>query len=252
MGRLQDKIAIVTGAASGLGRAVATRFIAEGARVVVGDINEQAGQALADALGEHATYHHHDVASEASWSALMAAVTSQVGPPQVLVNNAGILLPGTVEDATLDQWQRLMQINAASCFLGCKFGVAAMKAQGGAIVNIASISSWLPIDGYVAYSASKAAVGAVTRSAALHCRKQGYPVRINSVHPDGVYTPMMEASAPGVDAKYLLFDRVTNRRGRACLPEQVASVVLFLASEDASYVSGTEMRVDNAIQGMGL
>lgn len=252
MRRLEDQVAIVTGAASGIGRAVAARFAAEGAHVVISDIDDRAGQALADTLGGRAIFLRHDVASEASWAALMADVTSRMGSPDVLVNNAGILMAGTVEEATLEQWQRLMQVNAASCFLGCKFGVAAMKSQGGAIVNMASISSWLPIDGYLAYSASKAAVAAITRSTALHCRKQGYAVRINSVHPDGVYTPMMQASAPGVDAKYLLFDRVTNRGGRACLPEQVASVVLFLASDDASYVNGTEVRVDNAIQGMGL
>ena len=145
-----------------------------------------------------------------------------------------------------------MRVNAESVFIGCQQGVLAMKDRGGAIVNLASVASWMPVDSYAGYGATKAAVAALTRSAALHCRKQGYGIRVNSVHPDGIYTPMMAATAPGVDPKYLLFHPKKNKTGRACMPDKVASVVLFLASDDAAHVSGAEMHVDNAILGMGL
>ena len=252
MGRLTNKVALVTGAASGLGREIAMSFAREGARVVLTDINADAGQALAAQLGEQALFLRHDVTSERDWSSVIDATQTRFGRLDVLVNNAGILLSGSIEDAPFEQWQQVMHVNVGSCFLGWRHGIAAMKAEGGSIDNVASVSSWLPIDGYAAYGASKAAVASLSRSSALHCRKNGYAIRVNSVHPDGIYTPMMQASAPGVDPKYLLFDKDHNRGGRACMPEHIASVVLFLASDDSRNVSGAEMRVDNAILGMGL
>jgi 3(or 17)beta-hydroxysteroid dehydrogenase len=179
-------------------------------------------------------------------------VQRRFGPLDILINNAGILLAGSIETATLAQFQQVMRVNADSCFLGCQHGVAAMKERGGAIVNMASVSSWLPIDGYAAYSASKAAVAALTRATALYCRKNGHAVRVNSLHPDGIYTPMMQASAPGVAARHLLFDPKTNPRGRACLPEHIASVMLFLASDESRAISGSEIHADNAVLGMEL
>ena len=145
-----------------------------------------------------------------------------------------------------------MQVNADSCFIGCQQGIAAMKERGGSIVNMASVSSWLPIEGYAGYSATKAAVASLTRSSALYCRNNGLPVRVNSVHPDGIYTPMMQASAPGVPAKFLLFDAKTNPKGRTTMPENIAKVILFLASDDSQAISGAEMRADSAILGTGL
>ena len=131
-------------------------------------------------------------------------------------------------------------------------GVAAMKERGGSIVNMASVSSWLPIEGYAGYSASKAAVAALTRATALYCRKNGHAIRVNSLHPDGIYTPMMQATAPGVPAHYLMFDPKANPKGRATLPENIAKVLLFLASDDSQAISGAEIRADSAILGMGL
>lgn len=252
MGRLKDKVVLVTGGASGVGREDVLLMAREGARVVFTDRNVEAGEALAGEVGDQAMFLRHDVASEADWQAVMAAIEPRFGGLDAVVNNAGILESASLEEATLEHWQRIQRINAESCFLGCKYGVLALKERGGAIVNMASVSSWLPVDGYAAYSASKAAVGAVTRAAALHCRKRGYAVRVNSVHPDGIYTPMMQASAPGVDPKYMLFDPAKNRGGRACLPDEIAKVVLFLVSDESRFVSGAEIRVDNAILGMGL
>lgn len=252
MDRLAGKTALITGAASGLGRACAQRFVREGARVVLTDLNAKDGQALAAELGSQALFQQHDVAQADDWQRVMAAAQSHFGPLEILVNNAGILLPGNIEDGRIEDFRRLLNVNAESVFLGCQQGVLAMKARGGSIINLSSISSWLPIESYAGYGASKAAVASLTRAAALHCRKQGYAIRVNSVHPDGIYTPMMAASAPGVDPKYLLFDAKTNKGGRACTPDKVASVVLFLASDDAVHVSGAELHVDNAILGMGL
>ena len=252
MGRVQDKVALVTGGASGVGRETVRLLLQEGAFVAISDINAEAGQAFAAECGERALFVRHDVASEDDWRAAIAAVQTRFGPLDILINNAGILIPGSIETATLAQFRQLMQVNADSCFIGCQQGVAAMKERGGSIVNMASVSSWLPIEGYAGYSASKAAVGALTRATALYCRNNGLPVRVNSLHPDGIYTPMMQASAPGVPAKFLLFDAKNNRKGRAAMPEHIAKVLLFLASDDSQAISGAEIRADSAILGMGL
>ena len=257
-GRVQGKIALVTGGASGVGLETAWLLAREGARLAISDINADAGQTLAAKINaelgdDRAIFLRHDVTSEPDWSAAIAAVQQRLGPLDILINNAGILILGDIEQATLAQFQKIMQVNAGSCFLGCKHGVAAMKERGGAIVNMASAASWLPVDGYPAYSASKAAVAALTRSTALHCRKQGLDIRINSLHPDGIYTPMMLASLPpGVPPQKILFDPKDNPRGRATMPEHIAKVLLFLASDDARAISGAEIHADSAILGMGL
>ena len=212
MGRVQDKVALVTGGASGVGRSTVELLLQEGAFVAISDINAEAGQAFADECGERAMFVRHDVASEADWSAAIDAVQERFGQQ----------------------------------------GIEAMKERGGSIVNMASVSSWLPIEGYAGYSATKAAVASLTRSAALYCRNNGLPVRLNSLHPDGIYTPMMQASTPGVPAKFLLFDAKKNPKGRAAMPEHIAKVLMFLASDDSQAINGAEIRADSGILGMGL
>jgi 3(or 17)beta-hydroxysteroid dehydrogenase len=252
-GRVQDKVAMVTGGASGVGLAAVRLLHAEGAQVAISDINAEAGERLAAELGERVIFVRHDVSSEADWAAAIAAVQARFGALNVLVNNAGILLAGTMETGRLEDFRRLMQVNADSVFIGCQQGIAAMKENGGSIVNLASVSSWLPVEPYAGYSATKAAVSALTRAAALNCRKQGYAIRVNSIHPDGIYTPMMQASLPkGVTKEMVLHDAKKNRAGRAYLPERIAQLILFLASDDSSVMSGSELHADNAILGMGL
>ncbi|MDR3065455.1 MULTISPECIES: SDR family oxidoreductase [Comamonas] len=251
--RLQGKVALVTGGASGVGLEVVKLFLSEGAKVAFSDVNEAAGLQLAAELGGHSMFVRHDVSSETDWKLVMAAVQQSLGRLDVLVNNAGILLPGDMETGSLEDFSRLLKVNAESVFIGCQQGIAAMKEAGGSIINMASVSSWLPVEQYAGYSASKAAVSALTRAAALNCRKQGYAIRVNSIHPDGIYTPMMQASLPkGVSREMILHDPVHNRAGRAYMPGRIAQLVLFLASDESSVMSGSELHADNAILGMGL
>lgn len=257
-GRVHGKIALVTGGASGIGRETVLLLAREGAHVAIGDIAGDAGKALAAEINtepgdERAMFLQFDVTSEPAWTSAIATVQQRWGRLDILINNAGILAAGDIESAPLEQFQKLLRVNAESCFLGCKHGVQAMREHGGTIVNMASVSSWLPVDGYAAYSASKAAVASLTRSTALHCRTHRLDIRVNSVHPDGVYTPMMQASLPaGVTPEMILFDPKANPKGRASLPGQIANVVLFLASDDARAVSGAEFHADRGILGMGL
>lgn len=146
MGRLEGKVAMITGGASGVGRECVLRFVSEGARVVLTDLNEIAGRALAAEIGENALFLHHDVADEADWTRVMAAAQRRFGALDVLVNNAGILIPGDIEEGSLEDFRKLMRVNAESVFIGCQQGVLAMKERGGAIVNLASVSSWMPVE----------------------------------------------------------------------------------------------------------
>ena len=224
-------------------------LFARRARALTSDVNEAAGQALAAECGERGVRapRRHAKADQPPCPG-----ATRFGCLDILINNAGILIPGNVETATLAQFQQLMQVNAASVFLGCHYAVAAMKERGGSIVNMASVSSWMPVENYLGYSASKAAVGAITRTTALYCRNQGLSIRVNSVHPDGIYTPMMQASAPGVPAKFMLYDPKKNPKGRATMPDKIAQVMVFLASDASSAINGAEIRADSAILGVGL
>lgn len=246
IGRLLNKVAVVTGAASGIGEAVARRFVAEGARVLLTDVNAEEGERIAAELGDSASFMRQDVSDPADWQALAALVRERFQRLDVLVNNAGILIPGTIEETTLEQWHRLLRVNADSAFLGCQTAVALMKesGSGGSIVNISSIAALAARDDYMAYGASKGAVAALTRSVAVHCRRRKYRIRCNSVHPDGVLTPMTRGTYPeGIDPTRLTIDH--DPMNRACLPDDVANAVLYLASDESRAVNGIELRVDS-------
>ncbi len=243
-GRVAGKVALITGGASGVGREDALLFAAEGARVVITDVNVEAGEALAREIGDAALFVAHDIASEAAWRTVMDKTLSRFGKLDVLVNNAAICPPASIEDCTLETWQKVMRVNADGYFLGCKFGVEALKEQGGAIVNMSSVAALGGMDTFAAYSASKGAVAALTRSVAVHCRKQRYRIRCNSVHPDGILTPLTADLYPkGVDMSRFTIDH--DPLARMCLPRDVANVVLFLASDEARAISGSEVRVDS-------
>lgn len=244
--RLLNKVAVVTGAASGIGEAAARRFVAEGATVIMTDLNVSDGERIADELGNRAVFVRQDVSDPAGWNVISELVRSRYQRLDVLVNNAGILIPGSIEDATLDEWHKLLRVNADSVFLGCKTAIELMKESGGggSIVNISSIAALAARDDYLAYGASKGAVAALTRSVAVHCRRQKYRIRCNSVHPDGVLTAMTRGSYPkDLDPMLLTIDK--DPMNRACLPDDVANGILYLASDESRAVNGIELRIDS-------
>jgi 3(or 17)beta-hydroxysteroid dehydrogenase len=244
--RLINKVAVVTGGASGIGEATVRRFVAEGARVIMTDLNVQEGERIAAELGSSVLFMPHDVSAAADWQALADLVRKRFQRLDIMVNNAGILISGNIEEATLEQWHTLLRVNADSVFLGCQTAVALMRESGetGSIINMSSVAALAARDDYLAYGASKGAVAALTRSVAVHCRRRKYRIRCNSVHPDGVLTAMTRGSYPkGLDPARLTIDH--DPMNRACLPEDVAEAVLFLATDESRAVNGIELRVDS-------
>ena len=241
--RLHGKVSVITGGASGMGEQSVRLFAAEGARVLLTDLNVDAGQRLADELGEAVSFVEQDVSDAQGWQALGAHIEARHGRLDVLVNSAGILKPGSIEDTTLEDWQRLLRVNADSVFLGCQTAVALMKrGSGGSIINLASITSMAGKPDYLAYSASKGAIAALTRSVAAFGR--AHRIRCNSVHPDGVLTPMTRAVYPAdVDPERLTID--ADPMNRACRPQDVANAIVFLASDEARAINGIELRIDS-------
>ena len=240
--RLQGKVAIVTGGASGMGRSEATIFAREGARVLVADILEKEGQEVAKSIGDAARFMKLDVTSEPDWQTLVATAEREFGKLDILVNNAGISGTYTADLASTEAWDRLMDINAKGTFLGMKHAVPAMKrAGGGAIVNISSISGFAGQLGvHMAYNASKGAVRIMTKAAAVQWARDN--IRVNSVHPG--FMPAMRTSVGSAKPEWrekVLAAVPMRREGKV---EEVAHAVLFLASDEASYITGTEVVVD--------
>jgi len=246
MNRVKDKVAVITGAASGVGRADALLLAREGARVVLSDVNEEAGRALAREIGDAALFVRHDIAEEDQWRQVIAAAQERFGRLDVLVNNAAICPVGTIEETSLEQWRKVMRTNGDGYFLGCKYGVEAMKgnAEGGSIIVMSSVAALGGLPPMCAYTGSKGAVTALARNVAMHCKRSGYRIRCNSIHPDGIWTPMTQAIAPGLDPEALGIG--TDPMARMCEATDVANLVLFLASDESRFVNGAELRIDNA------
>jgi 3(or 17)beta-hydroxysteroid dehydrogenase len=251
MGRVEGKVAIVTGGASGVGKADCLLLAREGARVMVTDIDEKNGQAVAREIadkGGQAKFVKHDISSEADWQGLLQLTKDTFGGLDILVNNAAILAIGTIEDTTLELYQKIQRINSDGYFLGCKYAYAAMKERGGgSIVNMSSISGIGGSSSFVAYSASKGAVAAMTRSIAAHSRINHLNIRCNSIHPDGIKTPMvfnLQAQSGGKQPQVRQNDpkQVLARFSDA---EDIAQLVLFLASDESKRIQGAELRIDN-------
>ena len=245
MQRVEGKVCIITGAASGIGREDALLLAREGAKVVLTDLNEEAGRQVAAEIGSNALFIRHDIASESDWQNVVKTTVEHFGRLDVLVNNAAILALGSIEDTTLELWQKVQKINGEGYFLGCKHAIQAMKETGGgSIINMSSVAALGAMPMFCAYSASKGAVAAMTRSIALHCKQQGYRIRCNSVHPDGVNTPMTQALAGGQPIPQEALDQ--DPMNRMAAPRDIANVVLFLAADESRFVNGAEIRVDNA------
>ena len=245
MGKLTGKVAIITGAAQGMGEAHARRFVAEGARVALTDVNTERGQALADELGDSAHFWAHDVSDPADWLRVVAEVEELFDIPTILVNNAGIIGPvANTLEISEDDYLRVIAINQHSQFYGMKTVIPYMlRAGGGSIVNISSSAGMVSVDGSpnLAYVGSKFASRGMTKYVA---REYGPDrIRVNSVHPGYIVTPMMVAATGEGGAA--LGEGVPLRR--AAEPDEVSTMVLFLASDEASYVTGTELVVDGGL-----
>ena len=244
MRRLEDRTLIVTGAASGIGRACAERFHEEGANVLLTDVNEAKGSALAEALGERTAFEHLDVTRESDWERAVAAALSRFRHLDGLVNGAGIAMEGDdIEHCTEETWDRIIGINLDGVFLGTKHLVAAMKEdRGGSIVNISSIDCLVsdPNGASIAYTASKGGVRLLSKSAALHCARHGYGIRVNTVHPGYIDTPMMELFDDEV------LDDVIRRHpiGRLGKPREIADAALYLLGDESRFVTGAEFVID--------
>lgn len=250
MVRLAGRICVVTGAARGIGRGIAARFKAEGADVVLTDVDEAAGRAAAAAIG--CRFERLDVGEEADWARLAV----RVPVADVVVNNAGItgfeagMVAHDPENASLADWRAVHRVNLDGTFMGCRYAIGAMKAQGrGSIVNISSRSGLVGIPAAAAYAASKAAVRNHSKTVALYCAQQGWAIRCNSVHPAAILTPMWEpmlGQGPDRAARMqaLVADTPLKRFGTV---EEVAAVVLMLASDDAGYMTGAEVNIDGGL-----
>ena len=237
MGRLDGKIAIITGAARGQGAAEARLFAAEGARVVLADVLDNEGEAVAAEIGDAAVYTHLDVTDEPQWQAAVALAEDRFGPVTVLVNNAGILLFQPLHKTDLADFDRVMRVNVQGVFLGMKSVTPSMTtAGGGSIVNISSTAGLQGLPHLGAYVASKWAVRGLTKTAAIDLGHKN--IRVNSVHPGGIDTPMVAGTSG--DAPF--YKRLpVPRMGSA---DEAARAVLFLASDEASYIAGAELAVD--------
>lgn len=249
MARVENKVAIITGAASGVGKADAILLAQEGASVVLTDVNEKDGQDLATEIGDKALFIKHDISSEADWQNVIGQTTEKFGGVDILVNNAAILAMATIEDTSLELWQQIQRVNSDGYFLGCKHGLIAMKERpSGSIINMSSLAAIAGQSSTTAYSASKGAVAALTRSVAAHCRAQLYPIRCNSIHPDGIKTPMVMGKTRMGSGKptYMRPSDPKQMMARFAEPEQIAKLVLFLASDESSFINGAEYRIDNA------
>ncbi len=248
--RLEGKIAQVTGAARGIGAASARRFVAEGARVLLTDADADAVRQAASALspsGADAIATALDVTSEAAWERAVGTVRGAFGRLDVLVNSAGITLVKTIEETTLEEWRRVLDVNLTGTFLGTKAAIAAMKETGGgSIVNLSSVEGLVGNPHLPAYTASKAGVRLLSKSAALQCARAGYRIRVNSVHPGYIATPMTTDAISLAPNPSALEDRITRAHplGRLGTADEVASGIVFLASDEASFITGTELVID--------
>jgi len=232
---------MVTGASRGQGEAIARVFAEEGARVVLSDVLDVDGEAVASSIGPSATYRHLDVTDEESWGALVDWCTDTLGDPTVLVNNAGIVRAGSLEATTLDDYRAVIEVNQIGCFLGMRSVVAPMRrAGGGSIVNTSSVAGLHGVLGVIAYAASKFAVRGMTRSAALELGVDG--IRVNSIHPGTIDTPMVNTEEFAHVDRDAYFSAIP--AGRIGQPRDVAMLALFLASEESDYCTGAEFIVD--------
>ena len=256
MGRVENKVAIVTGAASGLGFAAAQKLMDEGAKVLLTDINEEVINSMPERLSDYSeTQFHtavHDVANEESWINIIENAENQFGKINILVNSAGISLGADVVSTDFEIWKKVHQVNLDSVFLGCKYAVPIMSKSGqGSIINLSSISGIVAGWNTAAYNSSKAGVRLLSKSVALYCAKKGYDVRCNSVHPAFVDTPILDPlkQAFGEENAVAKLSRQIpmNKIGDT---DDVSFAILYLASDESKFMTGTEIVLDGGLSAM--
>lgn len=243
--RLEGKVALISGGSRGMGAYEAELFIKEGAKVVIGDVRDDEGSALAEKIAEgggEAVFMHLDVTSESDWAAAVKEAVTRYGKLDVLVNNAGVSARGSIEETSVDDWDRVMDINAKGVFLGTRSAIPEMrKAGGGSIINISSQLGLVGMgESSPQYQASKGAVRIFSKSAAIQYAAEG--IRINSVHPGPIITPMTEARRSDAAVQQRMISRIP--LGRYGESEDVAYGVLYLASDESSFVTGSELVID--------
>jgi 3alpha(or 20beta)-hydroxysteroid dehydrogenase len=240
MARVADKVVLVTGGARGMGAAHAEALVAEGARVVIGDILDDAGQSVAEKLGDAAIYVHLDVADPGHWDQAVAASMEKFGRLDALVNNAGIVKMGPLRGSSLSDWQQVLDVNLTGPYLGMRAAIEPMiAAGGGSIVNISSVEGLAGSANLHAYVAAKFGLRGITKSAAVELAR--YKIRVNSIHPGLVHTPLSE----GVTEEFMA--PIPMRRGAS--PVEIATFVVFLVSDESSYATGAEFVVDGGLTG---
>ena len=251
MNRVKNKVAIVTGGASGLGKSSAKLLAKEGAKIVVSDIDEEGGKKVVQQIkedGGEAIFIKQDVAKEDEWKNVIETTLETYGKLHILANSAGIGLGGTVEDVTLEDWKNLIDINLNGTFLGTKYGIKGMRKtdEGGSIINFSSIEGLIGDPNLPAYNASKGGVTIFTKSAALHCARQGYGIRINSIHPAYIWTPMVEnflkAQGNVEEGKKQL--ESLHPVGHLGEPDDIGYGVVYLASDESKFMTGSELVID--------
>jgi 3(or 17)beta-hydroxysteroid dehydrogenase len=249
--RLKGKVCLITGAAHGIGAAMAQSFVAEGARVIISDVDAAAGQDLVTKLGPQSSFVWLDVADEAQWTSVMGGIRDTHHRLDVLVNNAGITGLGSgrahdPEHGLLDDWHRVMRVNLDGVFLGCKHFIqsARLTQSVGSIINMSSRSGLVGIPHAAAYAASKAAVRNHSKTVALYCAEENLGIRCNSIHPAAIRTAMWDAMLKGGDEQPVIDSTPLHRFGR---PEEVAAIAVLLASDEATFITGSEFNIDGGI-----
>lgn len=244
-GRVAGKVALITGASRGVGLVDAKLMAAEGATVIMTDINTAAGEKAAAEIGASAEFHQQDVSSEQDWIDLVAKIEAKHGRLDILVNNAAVLQFGEIHNETLDGWRRIQSINSDSVFLAIHHCLPLMeKSGGGSIVNMSSSAAVFGMPYFIAYAASKSAVRGITKAVAVHCHRSQNNVRCNSIHPDGIATDMpMEVAGdmPEMDS-----NKALQAMSFTSMPDDIANVVLFLASDDSVSMNGAALNVDKS------
>ena len=246
---MQGKVALISGGAEGIGGTVARKFIAAGGSVMLGDVQADKAAALAQELGPNAGSSYLDVRELGQWEKIVEETVARFGKLTHLFNIAGISEPGTVEDVPLESWDRTLAINLNGTFYGCHAALPAMVASGesGAIVNTGSMLALRPGAMFLSYCASKAAVTSMSKCIALHCAAEKYPIRVNTVHPGAIDTPMYRRyldAHPGGRAEAEAMFAANHPMGRVGVADEVANAMMFLASDDASFTTGVDFNVD--------